>query len=50
MLESATIHLGRTKVNNFSSIDIPVLEKFCVGKRVLQIFANMYMNIIQIII
>jgi 2-polyprenyl-3-methyl-5-hydroxy-6-metoxy-1,4-benzoquinol methylase len=32
-----TLHLGRTGINNFSSIDIPVLEEFCVGKRVLDI-------------
>ena len=32
-----TLHLGRQGMNNFSSIDIPVLEKFCVGKRVLDI-------------
>ena len=30
-------HLGRTKINNFSAIDIPVLEEFCMGRSVLDI-------------
>ena len=36
-MHSVQAHLGRTKTNNFSAIDIPVLEKYCVGKNVLDI-------------
>ena len=36
-MHSVATHLGRTRKNNFSAIDIPVLDKFCVGKRVLDI-------------
>lgn len=36
-MSSVATHLGRTKTNNFSSIDVPILDKFCIGKRVLDI-------------
>jgi 2-polyprenyl-3-methyl-5-hydroxy-6-metoxy-1,4-benzoquinol methylase len=36
-MSSVQTHLGRTKTNNFSAIDIPVLEKYCLGKSVLDI-------------
>ena len=28
-MPNVQLHLGRTKVNNFSAIDIPVLKEFC---------------------
>ena len=36
-MSSVATHLGRTKTNNFSAIDTPMLDTFCVGKRVLDI-------------